>query len=157
MSEDKNLDGLFVGTCFTAGSLLLTLTYIVPIFSVLPGVLFEKVAAALVPNEPYSNVGKLTIVLLAVTFLLVLGLFLRNIRKQVMNKRPVSKAWISVIMGYCWFLVHPLGFYLYWGIGLGFRGDGQLMFGAFESCMISSFAFIIIGLLIDRVKNVATS
>jgi hypothetical protein len=53
-----------------------------------------------------------------------------------------------------YFIVHALGFYIYWGMSLEFRGDGQLIFAAVDSFPISSWAFIPMGLIIDWVKNV---
>jgi hypothetical protein len=56
-----------------------------------------------------------------------------------------------------YFLVHPLGFYIYWGLELDFRSDGQLIFGAIKSFPASSCAFLFIGLIIDWVKNTAVN
>lgn len=52
-----------------------------------------------------------------------------------------------------YFIVHPLVFYLYWGIQLDFRSDGQLIMEAIRTFPISSLSFIFIGIMIDIVKN----
>ncbi len=56
-------------------------------------------------------------------------------------------------MSLLFFIVHSLGFYIYWGAELGFKSDGQLAFGVINSFPTSSWAFIIIGLTIDIIKN----
>lgn len=149
----KSNSGLTIGAIFTVGSLFLTVTYVVPIISVLPGVIFETISKKLVSNEPYSNVGKLTILLLTIIFLLTLFLCLIWIRNTVAKEGQISKRRIIAVMLLMFFIVHSLGFYIYWGIALHFRSDGQLIFASIVSFPISSFMFIIIGQLVDTVKN----
>ncbi len=55
MKEERNFDGLIIGTVFTFVSLLLTLTFLVPMISVFPGVIVETLAKRIVNNAPYSN------------------------------------------------------------------------------------------------------
>jgi DMSO/TMAO reductase YedYZ heme-binding membrane subunit len=153
MKISKNSSGLIIGAIFTLGSLLLTATFIVPIISVLPGMLFEKIAESCINNDPYSNVGKLTILLLTVTFFLTLILCLLSIKNKTGRNEEISNGRIIAIFSLIYFIVHSLGFYIYWGVSLDFRSDGQLIFGAVISYPISSFVFIFIGLLIDLVKN----
>ena len=64
MKISKTKSGVIIGTIFTVVSLVLTVTFIVPIISVFPGMIFETIAENLIDNDPYSNVGKLTILLL---------------------------------------------------------------------------------------------
>ncbi len=155
MKIAKSNSGLVIGAVFTAVSLLLTLTFFVPIISVLPGLIFETIAKNIVNNNPYSNVGKLTILLLSIIFIAALVFSLIWIRKTVIKQGQISKGNIIVIMLIMYFIIHSLGFYIYWGLALNFRSDGQLIFAAVVSVPISSFAFIFIGLLIDKVKNKA--
>ncbi|MBB4037571.1 hypothetical protein GGR21_003491 [Dysgonomonas hofstadii] len=156
-----NYLGTKIGACFTAGSLLLTLTLVVPVFSILPGSLLEAVAQGLVNNDPYSNVGKLTILFLIIMFATTLIIVLVRVRKtgirigRVWGKKIIymSKIKIVLIMLLFYFIVHPLVFYLYWGIQLDFRSDGQLIMEAIRTFPISSLSFIFIGIMIDIVKN----
>jgi hypothetical protein len=48
MQKEKNYAGLLIGGVFTLGSLLLTLTMVIPIVSVFPGVVIESIAKKLV-------------------------------------------------------------------------------------------------------------
>jgi len=155
MTNNKNYNGLGIGIIFTIVSLLLTLTLIVPIVSILPGVFFEKISKALINNYPYSNVGKLTILLLTIVFVLISISCLIFIKKTVAKTNQFSQRRIIALMSIMYFTVHSLSFYIYWGFWLDFRSDGQLIFGAVKSFPVSSFAFVFIGLLIDVVKNKA--
>lgn len=153
MKISKTNSGLIIGVLFTVGSLLLTATFIVPIISVVPGMLFETIAQNCINNDPYSNVGKLTILLLTLTFFLTLILCLISINNKANKGEEISKGRIIAILSLMFFIVHSLGFYIYWGVSLDFNSDGQLIFGAIISYPISSFMFVFIGLLIDFVKN----
>ena len=153
MKIAKSKSGVTIGALFTVVSFILTWTFIVPIISVLPGMLFESIAERLVDNEPYSNVGKTTILLLAILFLLTLFLSLVWIRNEIVKHGSILTSQINLIMCLLFFIAHSLGFYIYWGVALDFRSDGQLIFGAVISYPISSFSFVFIGILIDLVKN----
>ena len=153
MKEEINFDGLIIGIVFTFGSLLLTLTFFVPIISVFPGVIVETLAAKLVDNDPYSNVGKVTIILLTIIFIITLSIALFKIKRVTLRDGRISKTKIAIVMTVLYFIVHALGFYIYWGLALDYRGDGQLIFAAVDSFPISSWGFIPIGLAIDGVKK----
>ncbi len=153
LKKENNFDGLAIGTVFTFVSLLLTLTFFVPIISVFPGVIIETLAKGLTDNDPYSNVGKLTIILLIVIFVIVLSIVLLKTGRTTRRDGTFSKKKIAIAMTVMYFIVHPLGFYIYWGLALNFRGDGQLIFAAADSFPKSSWTFIGIGLLIDLTKK----
>lgn len=153
LEKDRNYDGFLVGTIFAIVSFLLTLTFVVPIISVFQGVLAELVIKALVDNDPYSNVGKGTIVLLTFVLTITFAIVLFRIRQITIREGGISKTKIALYMSSLYFIVHALGFYVYWGMSLEFRGDGQLIFAAVDSFPFSSWAFIPIGLIIDLVKN----
>lgn len=58
MKINQQYNGTIIGGIFTLSSLLLTLTFIVPIISVIPRAFIESIMYSKVNNEPYSNVGK---------------------------------------------------------------------------------------------------
>jgi hypothetical protein len=153
LKEKINFDGLIIGTVFTFGCLLLTFTFFVPIVSVFPGVIVETMASGLVDNDPYSNVGKVTIILLTFIFIITLSIALFKIRRTTLRDGRISKTKIAIVMTVMYFIVHALGFYIYWGLALEYRGDGQLIFSAVDSFPISSCGFIPIGLAIDVAKK----
>lgn len=154
MKIAKKKTGLLIGAIFTGASLLMTGTYIVPIISVLPGILFENISENLVNNDPYSNVGRTTIVLLFILFLMALSFSLLWIKHETAKKGQISVGQVVTIMLLLYFIVHPLGFYIYWSVALNFKSDGQLMLGATRSYPVSGLAFIFIGLAIDLAKKI---
>jgi DMSO/TMAO reductase YedYZ heme-binding membrane subunit len=153
MKIAKHNSGFIIGAISTGISISLTATYIVPIISVSFGVIFETIAAGIVSNDPYSNVGLLTIKLLSVIFLFTLILCILSVINMAEKFGYITQRRIIGIMAIMFFIIHSLGFYIYWGVALHFESDGQLMFGALISFPISSFTFVLIGLLIDFAKN----
>lgn len=148
MKINPKYNGTIIGGIFTLGSLILTLTFVVPIISIIPAAFIESLVSKVVNNEPYSNVGKGTLLFITGLFIIYLSIVLIRSRKT-----NYSNSQIVLIMVIGYFIIHSLGFYIYWAISLNFRGDGQLIFAAVESFPISSFGFIIIGLLVDLFKN----
>lgn len=86
MKIAKKNTRLIIGAIFTGASLLLTATYIVPIISVLPGILFENISTNFVKNAPYSNIGRTTIVLLSILFLLAMSFSLLWVKHETAKK-----------------------------------------------------------------------
>ncbi|MCH2110313.1 MAG: hypothetical protein MK135_13400 [Polyangiaceae bacterium] len=147
MKIDQQNNGTVIGAIFTVGSLLLTLTFIVPVISVLPGALIESIMASMVNNEPYSNVGKATLAtLLIILMFSVIGILNKAKKTEFKNRQVVG------IMTIEYFIIHSLGFYIFWATSLNFRADGQLIFSAVKSFPASSFGLLILGILIDSVK-----
>ena len=68
MKINQKYNGTIIGSIFTVSSLLLTLTFVVPVLSIMPGMLVELFASKVVDNEPYSNVGRATVCFLVVIF-----------------------------------------------------------------------------------------
>ena len=68
------------------------------------------------------------------------------------EKKDLENKFVIIAMMLEYFIVHPLGFYIYWST-LNFKNDGQIIFGAIENFPISSFSFVIIGVIMDLVKQ----
>ena len=148
MKINKQYNGTIIGGIFTIVSLLLTLTIFVPMISIIPGGFIESLMSSIIDNEPYSKVGKATLTTLIIIFLITIGIILIKSRKA-----EFSNGHIIAIMVFEYFIIHPLGFYIYWATLLNFRSDGQLIFGALTSFPISSFGFVGVGILIDFIKK----
>jgi hypothetical protein len=142
-----------IGLAFTIISILLSFTFVIPIISVIPGVVFELISIVMVDNNPYSNVGKLTVSILWFVFILTISMVLFFVYKKSKFGIVISNHFIFQTMMTMYFVVHSLGFYLYWANKLNYRSDGQLIFAAVDSFPISSLAFLPIGLAIDFTKN----
>jgi len=149
--SQRDFDALTIGVLFTVVSFLLTLTFVIPVASVFPGVVIEFLIENLVGNNRIAGIT--TIILLATIFMIVFALVLIRAWRATRRSEKISKRRVALIMVGMYFIVHPLGFYIYWALALDFRGDGQLIFLAVDSFPISSCAFIPIGLAIDIVKN----
>lgn len=148
MKINQQYNGTIIGGLLTLISLLLTITFIIPIISILPGAFIELIMSEIVDNEPYSNVGKATIVVLAAILTIsVAAILIKSLTTEFSNGQ------IFIIMIFEYFIIHSLGFYIYWATELNFRSDGQLIFAAIKSYPMSSFAFLGVGLLIDIVKK----
>jgi hypothetical protein len=152
MKISKKYNGTMIGGIFTLASLLATFTFVIPIFSVLPGAMLESIMSGCVDNYPYSNVGRATITALLIMLAATLIIFLVFVRIRT-QKEELSHLKVCVIMIVEYFILHALGFYVYWATSLNYRSDGQLMFAAVDSFPASSCGFFIIGILIDVVKS----
>lgn len=145
--------GIKIGGIFTLISLLLTITVVIPAFSILPGTIIESLAKQLVNNEPYSNVGQMTITLLvSIFFIFIIGIIF-SVRKYVSKNSGLSKIRVIAIMLIFWLIIHPLVFYIFWGIKWRYRSDGQLIFGVLETFPVSSISFVMIGAIVDIVTK----
>lgn len=148
MKITSDYNGTIIGIIFTIISLLLTLTYIIPIISVLPGTKIESLMALIIDNDPYSTVVKSTIMVLILLMIAPLLIILLKTKKN-----QFTNALIISIMSFEYFIIHSIGFYIYWATSLNYKTDGQLIFAAVESFPVSSFGFIGIGIIVDIIKK----
>lgn len=148
MKINSRNNGLIIGAFFTVGSLILTITFIVPILTIVPGAIVEYILASFIDNEPYSNVGKATLFFWSLIF--VISLFVIS---RIVKRRIISNSYVITIMVFEYFIIHTLGFYIYWASILNFRSDGQLIFTAVASFPYSSIVFLLVGLVIDIIKK----
>lgn len=145
--------GTLIGLAFTIISMLLSFTFVIPIISVIPGVVFELISSVMVDNNPYSNVGELTVNILWFVFIFSISMILFFVYKKSKFGIIISNHFIFQSMMIMYFVIHSLGFYLYWANKLNYRSDGQLILVAVDSFPISSLAFLPIGLAIDFTVN----
>ena len=140
-----------IGAIFTGVCIALAYTYLVPIFVVLPGVMFyEELAKALAPSH---HLGKVTIALLSLTVLVCIVPMLYSAWRVARNACAMRKAEIVAYMALLCFIVHPLGFYVYWWLKYGFHMDGQIIFASADSFPYSSLFFVVFGFVLDTVAN----
>jgi hypothetical protein len=93
------------------------------------------------------------IIIFSVTVILAIS----YTRKRTLINKPLSKGRLTLFMFAFYFLVHPLIFYIYWGVNLNFRSDGQLIFSAINTFPVSSISFIFFGLSIDMTRNMTAN
>jgi len=147
MKINQKYNGTIIGGIFTVGSLLLTLTFIVPVLSIMPGMLVELIASKVVDKDPYSNVGRATLGFLMVIFIAsIIVIFIKVRKTNVKNNHVVG------IMIFECFIIPSLGFYIHWATSIGFRIDGQFILEAIVTFPVSSITYIGLGILIDLLK-----
>lgn len=144
--------GLKIGIVFSVISFLMTFTFLVPIFSVIPGsFLIELITSVFINENVDNNIGKIVLIILSTIMIIFLLLVLKGIKKIASKQLLLNKTEIILIMIFFYFIIHPLGFYIYWALFLNFVGDGQIIFEAATSFPYSSISFILLGILIDLV------
>jgi hypothetical protein len=146
--------GLTFGTFFTIACLILNLTYFIPVISFMPGVEIENLVNKVLQNDNGSLAAMVTIAILSLCLIIIILGSVFRIRKLKSLNIPLNKMDVFSMLFLFHLVIHPLICYSYWGARMHFRGDGQLIMLPIETFPISSFTFILFGLLIDRVKNI---
>jgi len=147
----NKFNGTRIGAIFTGISILLTFTYFVPLFTMIPATQLESLLTYFIENAPYSNIGIATIWTLSILLLISLITISIIIRKHSQSKTLSNKT-VTGIMAVEYFIIHSLGFYIYWGYVLNFSSGGEKTFASLLSFPISSFGFLLIGIGIDLIK-----
>ena len=130
----------------------MTFAFLVPIFSVIAGsFLIELITLVFINENVDNNIGKIVLIILSTIMIIFLLLVLKGIKKIASKQLLLNKTEIILIMIFFYFIIHPLGFYIYWALFLNFVGDGQIIFEAATSFPYSSISFILLGILIDLV------
>ena len=141
--------GTLVGLLFTVGSLISILTIFIPIISVIPGALFETIAESILGHNPYSNVGRATLLTYLCLFIIsTLFFYLKYLKNEKLTGRPLKWLYIKFFI-IEFFIIHGLGFYIYWALKLNYASDGQLIFAVYSSFPYSSIMFLVLGSLGD--------
>ncbi|SEW51943.1 hypothetical protein [Chitinophaga arvensicola] len=153
MKINPKRKGLIIGALFTAVSLMLVATIIVPAIAVLPVFPMEKLAGNIVKGLTDNHLQLLTIGLLGSILLLILIPGMLLIRSSTLPGEPVSSGKIMLLMLLLYFIIHPFVFYIFSYHKAWNRADGQYLMAALVTVPFSSFAFVIVGGLIDLVKK----
>ncbi|RYE57409.1 MAG: hypothetical protein EOP48_05860 [Sphingobacteriales bacterium] len=139
---------------YTVVCLLTILTFIVPLLTILPLALpLELIFSAIFGDDNYSRVGKGVLVSLIIIFCISIFLFYRNLNRQLKRTQQLNTAGFILFLTLQLIIIHPLVFYVNTSKDWSQASDGQFVFGITASFPISSFAFVIIGLMVDAYKN----
>lgn len=114
--------------------------------------MIEGIMVKLIGKEPYSNVGISVILVLIIASIGVSIFYFSSEAKRVKESTSFR---IDLFLGYMFIqflIIHPLVFYINWGIKLNFRGDGQLIFGIMDTFPISSLSFVGLGLITEIIR-----
>lgn len=140
------------GFLFSIISFLSTYTIVIPIMVVTyVGTLLEFFASLFIPKNSHLRLPEFVIITLIFLTILVFFVSASIQRKRYIEKLPYSNLWTFILL---FITINALGFYVYWGVMLNFKSDGQLIFISFESFKYSSLAFIPIGILLEISKKI---
>ena len=147
MNENKNI-GLKIGAVFSIVSFLLTFTIAVPMFSVMPAIFSENWIREIFPGISYAQGCIINLWIFVILFLVVLFLIKKNIKKGVHQKKQTNALKITLTMSVFYFLVHPIGYYIFMWFS-GFPIDALNAMMSIGSFPFTSLSFVIIGFFMD--------
>lgn len=153
--------GTLTGLLFALPGLLTLLGEDILVFCFIPIIAFLPIALPLelLGNELFSSYSisalfALSIVIIA--FGLTSYYFFKRLKKDRDEDRVPNRGRYFGYFGIQLIIIHPMIFYL-WALNNSENaGDGQFIFGAIQTFPLSSGLFVVLGLLIDFVKNKET-
>ncbi|MEQ9187817.1 MAG: hypothetical protein RLP15_08780 [Cryomorphaceae bacterium] len=153
--------GTLVGLGFAIPGLLTLISVDMMIFMFIPILSFLPIALPLEVIgqglfEDYAMTALLVLFGLTIAFGLSSYYFFKHMILDRQEDRTLNMVRFWGYFGLQLIVLHPLIFYIWAFDNSGSSGDGQFMFGAFETFPISSGLFIILGMIIDFVKNKKT-
>ena len=126
--------GLILGCLCAVISFLSTYTYAIPITTTLPLCSFFESFAPSGSEGLYSTIGLGILFVLSLCFIIYYGLI-----------KGIEKRQMVPVIYFEWFVIHSLGFDIFWWFTNGFDSDGQLIFLSISSFLLSSLAFVPLG------------
>lgn len=145
--KSKKHTALKIGAIFSGISLLLTLTFFVPMYCILPAY-FLDVFVTDVFSLSNKTGGKVTTLILGILFLSALYIAMRIVKIRAEKGEEMTKKEIIVIMLIIFAIVHPLGYYLLlWATN--FPIDALVAMMSIFSFPVTSLSFVVIGFLMD--------
>ncbi len=138
-----------IGLLFTGIVFIATYTLIIPMLTLtLPGLL-ENIFSVFFGNSPYKTIGISVLISLLLIFIITTYLMFKVIfkQKQLLIKKLYTYFTFQV------FIIPPIFFYLKTSRNWETANDGQFIFGIVEVFPLSCFIFVIIGVIIDIVRN----
>ncbi len=142
------------GTIYTVICLATILTFIVPMLTIVPLALpLELFFSKIFGDGDYSKVGNSVLLSLIIIFLGTIILYYRQLKKELKFNNAISTGRYILFLTLQLIIVHPLVFYLDTSRDWSRASDGQFIFGITDTFPISSFAFVIFGMIVDMLKN----
>ncbi|PIF47179.1 hypothetical protein CLU96_4228 [Chryseobacterium sp. 52] len=135
-----------VGALCSAISLVMTLTGFIPVLTIVPVAFLAELLVSMFGDQ---REGMKAFILLAVIFLTAVLVMFTAVKNLTQKGLTITKKEILMIMFIFYWIVHPLGFYIYWAAFTNFSNDGQIILGAIFSFPFSSLSFVAIGFLMD--------
>ena len=150
--------GTLVGFGFAIPGLLTLVSVDMMVFMFIPMLSFLPIALPLelLGNrfcDDYAMTALLVLFGLTIAFGLSSYYFFKLLIKDRQENRNLNTIKFWGYFGLQLIIIHPLIFYVWAFDNSGSSGDGQFIFEAFETFPIRSGLFLILGIVIDYVKN----
>lgn len=123
----------------------------IPILSFLPIALPLELLGNVFFDD-YASTALFVLVGLTILFCLSTNFYFRSLNNDRKEKKLFNSRKLWIYLGLQFIIIHPLIFYIWASNNSDSSGDGQFIFGAFETFPISSGIFILIGIIIDLIK-----
>ena len=150
----ENYKATLIGIVYTIICLLSILTFFVPMMTILPLALpLEMFFSKIFDDGNYSKTGNSVLLSLTIIFFGSLFVFYKNFNRQLQLTHRISSESFILFLSLQLIIIHPLVFYLNTSKDWSRASDGQFIFGIADTFPISSFAFVIFGVIVDAFKN----
>lgn len=140
------IGSIITAICF--GSFSIPLQAMQPIGFSLEGMFNELFA-----NSSSAVIFTSVVISLLILFSLVGFWFLKQVRKDWNANRDFNYLRLIFFFALQLLIVHPLVYFIWATIHSEYSGDGQFGLGMLKTIPTSSIVFVILGLLIDTIKN----
>lgn len=149
-----NYKATLIGMVYTVICLLSILTFIIPMLTILPLALpLEFFYSKIFGDGDYSKIGNCVFLSLTIILFISIILFYKDFKRQTKLTHRISSGSFIVFLSLQLIIIHPLVFYLNASKDWSRASDGQFIFGITHTFPISSFAFVIFGVIVDSFKN----
>jgi len=139
-----------MGSIITVICLVTTSTFIIPMLTIMPIALpLEE----LFSGKDYSKTSTYVLLSLITLFIATALWFYKKLENDRKKNKELNILRLTLFFSVQLFIVHPLVFYFWATMNSGSAGDGQFIFGIIKTFPISSFSFVIFGLIIDGLIN----
>lgn len=148
--NNNKYSATWIGLLFTIACLIGAMTDIAAFITILPlSYLLESFFHLFFSD--YSKIGTSVIIALLIILIGISSLSFLRIYHQIRDYNSYKTSEIVLYMSLLLFVIHPLIFYINLSNDWSRASDGQFIFSINETFHISSWAFVIIGALIDYI------
>lgn len=151
---NKTNQASIISLIFTLVSFLCTFTFIVPLIQIVP---VASILEDVFGPASYEKIGTRSILFLSILTLLLLAAFFTTTYVNIRKGQENSVGGFIFFLLLLSFIIQPLGFFLYVSTNWSMANDGQFIFAVFQPFAITSFSYILVGLVTDLIRNLYPS
>lgn len=143
------ISSIFAGICLVS-----TLTFIVPLLTIIPASVFlESFYKDYLKTDSYYEIVPMVLKSLWGIFLFSTVSFYLYCYSSIKKNRNLKKSIFITFLILQLFILHPLVFFIDTSSNWGRASDGQFIMGIIKTFPISSFLFVVFGLVLDVLRN----